>query len=87
MTLTLDPVLEKRIQRQLERGIFREPTELLAHALDLLEAEDSEDWLLRNKVAVNRLIEESFERVAREGTSSPEETLQMLAERRASRAA
>ncbi len=87
MTLTLDPVLEQRIQRQLSRGIFHEPAELLTHALDLLEAEDAEDWLLRNKVAVNRLIEESFERVSLEGTYSPEEALRMLAERRAAHAA
>jgi Arc/MetJ-type ribon-helix-helix transcriptional regulator len=87
MTLTLDSALEQRIQRQLQRGVFSEPTELLAHALDLLEAEDAEDWLLRNKVAVNNLIEQSFERVSREGTYSPEETLRMLAERRAALAA
>jgi Arc/MetJ-type ribon-helix-helix transcriptional regulator len=83
MTLTLDPILEQRIQRQLERGVFREPSELLSHAMDLLEAEDAEDWLVRNKVAVSRLIEQSFERVAREGTYSPEETLRMLSARRA----
>ena len=40
MAVTLDPALEQRIQRHLERGAFREPTELLAHALDLLEADD-----------------------------------------------
>jgi hypothetical protein len=39
MAITLDGAIEKRIQRQIDGGAFREPTELLAHALDLVEAE------------------------------------------------
>jgi len=85
MAITLAPATEQRIQRQLARGSFREPEELIAHALDLVEAED--DWLLRNKEAIKEALDHSFARVAREGTYSPEETQRMLAERRAARAA
>jgi len=39
MAIILDPQTEERIQRQLDCGAFREPAELLAHALDLVEAD------------------------------------------------
>jgi Arc/MetJ-type ribon-helix-helix transcriptional regulator len=39
MSLVLDPATEQRIQRELARGVYSEPTEVIAHALDLLEAE------------------------------------------------
>jgi Arc/MetJ-type ribon-helix-helix transcriptional regulator len=39
MAITLDTLTEQRIQRQLELGAFREPADLLGHALDLVEAE------------------------------------------------
>jgi hypothetical protein len=85
MAITLDPVTEQRIQRQLDRGAFREPSELLAHALDLVEAED--DWLLRNREAINERLDESFAQEARGESYSPEEAHRILAERRAARAA
>ncbi len=37
MAITLDAATEERIQRQLDRGTFHGPTELLAHVLGLLE--------------------------------------------------
>jgi Arc/MetJ-type ribon-helix-helix transcriptional regulator len=43
MILTLDPATEQRIQREMERGHYREPAEVIAHALNLLQAE--EEWL------------------------------------------
>ena len=88
MAITLDDAIEQRIQRQLDRGTFREPAELLAHALDLVEAEaKQEDWLLRNKEAINADLDESFAQAARGEGYSPEESRALLAERRASRAA
>jgi Arc/MetJ-type ribon-helix-helix transcriptional regulator len=83
MAITLDPALEDRIQRQLDRGAFREPAELLSHALDLVEAED--DWLFRNREAINAALEESFAAKERGESYSPEEAEAMLSERRASR--
>jgi Arc/MetJ-type ribon-helix-helix transcriptional regulator len=85
MSLTLDSVIEQRIQRQLERGVYREPSELLAHALDLVEAE--EDWLLRHREAINERLEESFAQAARGESYSAEEAERILADRRATRAA
>ena len=43
MNLALDPATEERIQRELERGHYSEPAEVIAHALNLLQAE--EEWL------------------------------------------
>ena len=85
MAITLDPATEQRIQHQLSRGAFAEPSELLAHALDLVEAE--EDWLLRNKQAIQTHLKESFAQSERGETYSAEECRAMLAERRSARAA
>ncbi len=41
MTLTLDPQSEESIQREIARGHFQEPAEVIAHALHLLEAEQA----------------------------------------------
>ena len=47
MTLTLDPAIEARLQRELAAGHYAEPSDLLAHALDLIEAECSNNPLTR----------------------------------------
>ena len=87
MAVTLDPILEQRIQRVVESGAFREPAELLSHALDLIEAEQhAGDWLFRNREGINAALEESFAAKARGESYTPEESHAMLAERRAARA-
>jgi Arc/MetJ-type ribon-helix-helix transcriptional regulator len=85
MSITLDNMIEQRIQRQLERGAFREPTELLKHALDLLEAE--EDWLLKQREAIEARLDESFAQAARGEGFTLEQAREILADLRASRAA
>jgi Arc/MetJ-type ribon-helix-helix transcriptional regulator len=86
MAITLDATTEQRIQRQLDRGAFREPAELLAHALDLVEAEAMhEDWLLRNKEAINADLDESFAQATRGESYSLEEAKAHLAKRRTAR--
>ena len=85
MAITLDPETEQRIRRQLDRGAFRGPSELLAHALDLLEAE--EGWLLRNREAINAGLDESFAQAARGEGYTLEEARVLLERRRASRVA
>ncbi len=73
MTLTLDPDLEKRLQQELARKGYADPAALIAHALDLLEAEpatftptqEQEDWLTRNKDAINRALDVSFAQIER----------------------
>ena len=88
MAITLDDAFEQRIQRQIERGAFREPAELLAYALDLVEAEAApEDWLLRNKEAINADLDRTFAQAERGEGYSGEESRALLAQRRASRAA
>jgi Arc/MetJ-type ribon-helix-helix transcriptional regulator len=83
MAITLDAATEERIQRQLDRGGFREPAELLAHALDLVEAE-RDDLDARRAEIISRL-ERSCAQADRGESYSPEEARAMLAERRAAR--
>jgi Arc/MetJ-type ribon-helix-helix transcriptional regulator len=56
MTLTLDPATEARLQRELANGQYNEPSELLAHALDLIEAERT-DLAVRRTQIIARLEE------------------------------
>jgi hypothetical protein len=94
MTLTLDPALEQRLQQELARRDIDSPADLIAHALDLLEAEPTaeatnqamNDWLHRNKAAINAGLVESFAAKERGASYSPEEARAILAERRAARA-
>ena len=86
MTLTLDPATEQRLQQELATGQYREPNQLIAHALDLVKAEreqKAEDWLTRNKEAIKADLEESFAAAARGESYSLEDAQRILAERRA----
>jgi putative addiction module CopG family antidote len=83
MALTLDPAVEQRIQRELDRGIYNDTSDVVAHALDLLEAE--EDWFRRNSAAINERLDSSFAQAARGDSYSPEEALRLLDERMAAR--
>jgi len=80
MAITLDADLEQRIQRQLDRGAFREPAGLLAHALDLVEAEADLD--VRRTAWVARLKESCVQADRGEGYSE-EELRARMAEHRA----
>lgn len=83
MSLALDPATEQRIQRELARGPYREPAELVNHALDLLDAEESS--LLRNKAALDQRLEESMAQIKRGEGIPGDQLLQYLAEKRQSR--
>jgi len=89
MTLILDPATEQRLQQELATGQYREPSDLIAHALDLVKAEreQMEDWLLRNKEAIAADLEETSAQAARGEGYSPEESRADLARHRANRAA
>ena len=63
MNLTLDPATEHRIQREIDLGHYRDPAEVIARAVSLLEAE--ENWLLENKDALNQRLEESMAQIER----------------------
>ena len=84
MILTLDAQTEQRIQRELDRGHYRDPAEVIAHALNLLE--DQEEWLQRNRQAIEAHLEQGMRDVEQGNTYSPEDARQILAERRAARA-
>lgn len=81
MNLTLDPATEQRIQREIDLGHYREPAEVIARAVALLEAE--QNWFLQNKDAINQRLEESMAQAARGETHTPEEARRILADRRA----
>jgi antitoxin ParD1/3/4 len=80
MNLVLDPETEQRIQREMERGHYREPAEVIAHALNLLQAE--EEWLEMSKPALNARLQESMAQIERGEGIAGERMLEVLAERR-----
>ncbi|MEO7030057.1 MAG: hypothetical protein ABI147_11710 [Acidobacteriaceae bacterium] len=80
MALTLDSVIEQRIQRELARGTYSEPAEVLSHALDLLEAE-REDRATR-RVHILSELEESIAQADRgEGYNEDQLRARMAARR------
>ena len=83
MNLALDPASEQVIQRELDRGHFATPAEVVASALLLLNSQ--EDWLQENKEAIDARLELSFAQSRNGETYTPEQARQFLAERRASR--
>ena len=89
MSLVLDPATEARLQRQLARGPYTEPSALIAHLLELAEEteQSTEDWLVRNRDAIRADLDESFAEEARGESYSPEESRAFLAERRTARSA
>ena len=94
MSLVLSPATEARIQAELATGRYAAPDELLNRALYSLEADrahseptpqEMDDWLLRNKDAVNAALDESFAAKERGESYSMEEAEAILAELRAAR--
>jgi antitoxin ParD1/3/4 len=83
MDLALDAATEQRIQRALERGHYSEPAEVIAHALNLLQAE--EEWLETKKAALQRRLEESMAQIDRGEGIPGDRILDVLAERRKAR--
>jgi Arc/MetJ-type ribon-helix-helix transcriptional regulator len=83
MNLALDAATEQRIQLELDRGHYSEPSDVIAHALNLLHAE--QEWLETNKVALNARLEESVAQIERGEGIPGDRILEVLAERRNSR--
>ena len=80
MAITLDPATEQRIQRELDRGHYGSPAEVIGQALDLLEAE--QEWLEISKSALNTRLEQSMAQIDRGEGIPGEQLLKVLAERR-----
>ncbi len=81
MEITLDPGTEERIQHELARGHYGSPAEVIAQALDLLQAE--EEWLERSKSALNVRLQESMAQIDRGEGIPGDRLLEVLAQRRA----
>ncbi|HEX9199710.1 MAG TPA: type II toxin-antitoxin system ParD family antitoxin [Acidobacteriaceae bacterium] len=76
MSVALDSATEQRIQREIARGPYREPDELINRALDLLESQ--ERWLLSNKDAIHERLTESMAETERGEVYAPEEVRALL---------
>ncbi len=83
MNLALDPRTEQRIQRELDRGHFHNPSEVIARALDLLEAEQT--WLDSNREAITVHLTDSHAQIDRGEGIAPDHARFLLADRRAAR--
>jgi antitoxin ParD1/3/4 len=81
MAITLDPATEQRIQRELDRGHYASPAEVIAQALDLLEAE--QQWLEISKSALNQRLGQSMAQIDRGEGIPGDHLLQGPRERRA----
>jgi len=81
MAITLDPAIEQRIQQELAAGEFREPSELLSHALDLLAAERTDIAARRTRLLAR--LDESCAQADRGEGFSEEELRDRMAQRRA----
>lgn len=71
MQVTLSPELEARIQREIDRGAFRTPAEVIETALEQLEAVERETAALREVLAAK--LDNSFAAAARADVVSEEE--------------
>jgi Arc/MetJ-type ribon-helix-helix transcriptional regulator len=85
MAIVVDRKTEQRIEREVARGAYRDSGELLAHALDLVEAEES--WLTRNRCAIEERLAESFAQAERGEGYSVEQARELLRQHRARRSA
>jgi Arc/MetJ-type ribon-helix-helix transcriptional regulator len=83
MSLALDPQTEQRIQRHIDRGHFHDSAEVIAHALNLLDAQ--EEWFSRNREAISERIEESAAQAERGEVYTAEEAARLLDENIAAR--
>jgi Arc/MetJ-type ribon-helix-helix transcriptional regulator len=83
MNLALDAASEALIQRELDRGHFTSPAEVVARALELLNSQ--EDWFDRNRDAIAERLESSFAQIDRGEGISGDDARELLARRRAER--
>lgn len=80
MALTLDPSLEKRIQVQMTNGDYDGPSDVVARALDLLDAERED--LSGHRATLLARLEHSLQQARGGEMFSEEELKARMAERR-----
>ncbi len=85
MQVNLDPETEQILERALEQGRYASPEQALAQAVRLLARQNEDDWLLRNRDAIDASLDESFAAKDRGELVSPEQARAVLDERRATR--
>ena len=61
MNVSVDETSEQRIKRQIELGHFKNPEEVIDHALELLDAQET--WLHDNRDLIRLKIEHSFSQI------------------------
>lgn len=61
MNISIDEASEQRIKREIELGHFSDPAEVVARALELLEAQEA--WLHDNQELIRFKIERSFAQI------------------------
>lgn len=83
MNITLDSATEQRIQREIDRGHYREPAEVIASAMALLEAQEM--WSAEEPQSIRDHIEESFAAAERGELYTPDQVRAMLESDRLSR--
>jgi putative addiction module CopG family antidote len=72
MAITLRPEHERAITQAIQSGAYHSPDEVIEGALEVLRSEDQ--WLSRNKDAINRKIERATAQLDR-GEGIPGEEL------------
>lgn len=86
MHVTLDAQTEERIQREIDRGHYREPADVIARAFDLLDLLEAEQaWLEANRDAIEARLTEFLAQIERGEGLTPDRAREILAERRSSR--
>jgi Arc/MetJ-type ribon-helix-helix transcriptional regulator len=72
MAITLRPEHEKAVTQAIQSGSYQSPDEVIERALEVLRSED--EWLSRNKGAINQKIEKAIAQLDR-GEGIPAEEL------------
>jgi len=81
MTIKLKPEDEHLIQKRLQSGAFASAEEVVHHALESLDAE--EEWVKKNREAVQEKIERAFGQFERGEGLTAEESLARLEAKKA----
>jgi Arc/MetJ-type ribon-helix-helix transcriptional regulator len=81
--ITLDPQTERRIQQELSRGNYTEPSDLINHALDLLNTD--EHLTADDRARFDNFLDLRMAEAAKGKLYTAAEAKDILAERRAAR--
>ena len=80
MDLHLEAQSAQRIRRDIDLGHYREPAEVVAHALSLLQ--DEQEWLAQTRDHLDARITESMAQIERGEGVPGDQLLDVLADRR-----